>query len=225
MSEAPNPTELATTQLLPYLAVGGNEEAWRAFVVRYRPRILRWCGGLQADDAEEIASRVLHKLVVGLARGVYRRHDPGTFRGWLRRVVGNEVVDLARRERSAQAAGDVLRYWPDPASLDELAGELDSEFRADCERAEQVCTRVRGRVQPQTWEAFTRTYLKGEEVCEVARELGLTLSGVYKARDRVRRLLEEEGKAEPASSVGNSTPHEHAPVRRPDQPAPGRHTA
>jgi hypothetical protein len=31
MSEAPGPTELATTQLLPYLAVGGNEEAWRAF--------------------------------------------------------------------------------------------------------------------------------------------------------------------------------------------------
>ena len=27
MSEAPNPTELATTQLLPYLAKGGNEEA------------------------------------------------------------------------------------------------------------------------------------------------------------------------------------------------------
>jgi hypothetical protein len=27
--------------LLPYLAAGGNEEAWRVFVVRYRPRILR----------------------------------------------------------------------------------------------------------------------------------------------------------------------------------------
>ncbi len=103
MSEAPGPTELATTQLLPYLAVGGNEEAWRAFVVRYRPRILRWCRRLQADDAEEVASRVLHKLVVGLARGVYRRHDPGTFRGWLRRVVGNEVVDFARRQRSGPA--------------------------------------------------------------------------------------------------------------------------
>ena len=129
MSEAPGPTELATTQLLPYLAAGGNEEAWRAFVVRYRPRILRWCRRLQADDAEEVASRVLHKLVVGLARGVYRRHDPGTFRGWLRRVVGNEVVDFARRQRAGQPAGDVLHCWPDPVSIDELAGELDEEFR------------------------------------------------------------------------------------------------
>ena len=67
MSEAPGPTELATTQLLPFLAAGGNEEAWRMFVVRYRPRILRWCRKLQADDAEEVASRVLHKLAEGQA--------------------------------------------------------------------------------------------------------------------------------------------------------------
>jgi len=225
MTEGLDPRELATTQLLPYLAGGGNEEAWRAFVGRYRPRILRWCRGLQADDAEEVASRVLQKLVVGLARGVYRRQDAGSFRGWLRRVVGNEVVDFARQQRSGQPAGDVLQFWPDPASVVVLAGELDEEFRADCARAEQVCVRVRGRVQPHTWEAFIRTYLQGQEVREVARELGLTLSGVYRARDRVRRLLEEEGQAESAPSLETVPPHEHAPVRRADQPAPGRHTA
>jgi RNA polymerase sigma-70 factor (ECF subfamily) len=193
MSESPDLAELATTQLLPYLAAVGNEEAWRAFVARYRPRILRWCRRLQADDAEEVASRVLHKLVVGLARGVYRRRAPGTFGHWLRRVVRNEAVDFARQQRTGQPAGDILQCWADPASVDELADELDEEFRADCERAEQVCARARGRVQPQTWEVFARTYLQGEEVREVARNLGLTLSGVYKARDRVRRLLEEEG--------------------------------
>ena len=31
VSEAPDSTELATTQLLPYLAAGGNEEQWRSF--------------------------------------------------------------------------------------------------------------------------------------------------------------------------------------------------
>jgi RNA polymerase sigma factor (sigma-70 family) len=206
MSEAPGPTDLATTQLLPYLAVGGNEEAWRVFVARYRPRILRWCGRLQADDAEEVTSRVLHKLVVGLARGVYRRHDAATFRGWLRRVVANEIVDFARGQRLGQPAGEVLHSWPDPTSVDELAGELDQEFRADCQRAEGICTRVRGRVQPHTWDAFVRTYLHGQDVREVARDLGLTLSGVYKARDRVRRLLEEEGQVEsiPSGESGAS---------------------
>src|SRR5262249_10589913 len=153
----------------------------------------------------EIASRVLHKLVVGLARGVYRRRGPGTFRGWLRRVVGNEVVDFVRQQRSSQTAGDVLKRWPDPATIDELAGELDDHFRTDCERAEQIWVRVRAQVQSQTWEAFARTYLQGQEVREVARDLGLTLSGVYKARDRVRRLLEEEGQAEalPSSRSGS----------------------
>jgi hypothetical protein len=52
MSEAPDPTGLATTQLLPYLAVGGNEEAWRGFVVRYRPRILRRCRRLLEEEGQ-----------------------------------------------------------------------------------------------------------------------------------------------------------------------------
>jgi RNA polymerase sigma factor (sigma-70 family) len=198
VSDSSNLTEMATTQLLPHLAVPRNEDAWRAFVARYRPRILQWCRRLQADDAEEVASRVLHKLVIGLARGAYQRRGPGTFRAWLRAVVGNEVVDLTRQRHPAPGggqAGDALGCQPDPTSLDELAGELDEQFRADCERAEQVCARVRGRVHPHTWEAFARSYLQGEEVREVAQQLGLTLSGVYKARDRVRRLLEQEGQA------------------------------
>ncbi len=200
MIDRPDPVNLATTQLLPYLAVPRNEEAWRAFVARYRPRILGWCRRLQADDAEEVTSSVLHKLVVGLARGAYRRHGPGTFRAWLRRVVGNEMVDFARRQRPGYTASNALRFCPDPVSLDELADELDDQFRADCERAERICARVRARVLPHTWEVFARTYLNGEDVCVVAQQLGMTLSGVYKARDRVRRLLEQEGQAD--SPVG-----------------------
>ena len=196
MSDAPDPADLATTQLLPYLAASTNEEAWRAFVARYRPRILGWCRRLQADDAEEVTSRVLHKLVVGLARGAYRRRGPGTFRAWLRTVVGHEVVDLVRRRGPEPAGGDRLDARPDPASLDDLAGELDEQFQADYRRAERAVARARARLQPVTWEAFTRTYLEGQDVREVARQLGLTLSGVYKARDRARRLLEEEGRAD-----------------------------
>jgi hypothetical protein len=67
MSEAPNPTELATTQLLPYLAKGGNEEGWRAFVVRYRPRILRWCRRLQTWLGHAPKRRGLGRLVPLLA--------------------------------------------------------------------------------------------------------------------------------------------------------------
>jgi len=223
LADRPDPADLATTQLLPYLAVSRNEDAWRAFVARYRPRILGWCRRLQADDAEEVTSRVLHKLVVGLARGAYRRRGPGSFRAWLRAVVGHEVVDFTRQRRPA--AGGALGEPTDPDGLDELAGELDEQFRADCARAESVCARVRGRVLPHTWDAFARTYLHGQEAREVAQDLGLTLSGVYKARDRVRQLLEAEGKADatsPAHPVANDDP---APLRRPGPPAAERRPA
>jgi hypothetical protein len=52
VSQALGPTELATTQLLTYLAAGGNEEAWRVFVARYRPRILRRCRRLLLNSNE-----------------------------------------------------------------------------------------------------------------------------------------------------------------------------
>ncbi len=200
MLDCPDPVNLATTQLLPFLAVTGNEEAWCAFVQRYRPRILRWCGRLQANDAEEVVSRVLHKLVIGLARGVYRRHGPGSFRAWLRAVVAHEIVDLARQHGPIRSDPAKLDEWPDPRldvlGLDELADEIGAQLRSECERAEEICARVRQRVLPHTWEAFSRSYLAGQDVREVATQLGLTLSGVYKARERVRRLLEEEGKAD-----------------------------
>jgi RNA polymerase sigma factor (sigma-70 family) len=198
--DCPDPVNLATTQLLPFLAVTGNEEAWCAFVQRYRPRMLRWCGRLQADDAEEVVSRVLHKLVIGLARGAYQRQRPGSFRGWLRAVVAHEIVDLGRQRRPVCSDSGKLDEWPDPRldvlGLDELADEMDAQLRSEYERAEEICARVRQRVLPRTWEAFSRSYLNGQDVREVATHLGLTLSGVYKARERVRLLLEDEGKAD-----------------------------
>jgi RNA polymerase sigma factor (sigma-70 family) len=209
LTDRPDLADLATTQLLPHLTLPRNEDAWRAFVARYRPRILGWCRRLQADDAEEVASRVLHKLVVGLAQGAYRRRGPGSFRAWLRTVVGHELVDLARQRLAAPGGGpavDAIGGQLDPVGLDELAGELDEQFRADLARAEEVCDRVRGRVLPHTWEAFAQTYLHGREAREVAEQLGLTLSGVYKARDRVRRLLEEEGQAPTSPANRESAP-------------------
>lgn len=194
MIDQANPYELATTQLLPYLSVPLNEEAWKVFVSRYRPRILHWCRKIQPDDAEEVVSRVLHKLVTGLSRGVYKQRAPGLFRAWLRTVVLNEVVDLVRRQKPNETTLD-LDGCTDPISLDTLTEELDEQFQADYSRAEMVCSRVRSRVLPQTWEAFTRTYLHGQDAREVAKQLGLSLSGIYKARGRVRELLEEEGNA------------------------------
>ena len=205
MSEAPGPAELATTQLLPYLAVGGNEEAWR---------VLSYATGRDSRLVPPAASG--RRRGGGLARAAQAGRGPGP-----RGVPAERSGQLPRlaapggrqRGRGPGPAATLepggrrrLSCWPDPASVDELAGELDEQFQADCQRAELVCARVRDRVQMHTWEAFARTYLEGQEVREVARDLGLTLSGVYKARDRVRRLLEEEGQAESLPSVGNGAP-------------------
>jgi DNA-directed RNA polymerase specialized sigma24 family protein len=42
-----------------------------------------------------------------------------------------------------------------------------------------------------SWRAFEQTVLHGREPQEVADELGLTVSAVYKARDRIGKSLRE----------------------------------
>src|SRR5438552_1018276 len=81
-----------------------REAAWRTFLTRYQPLIYRWScrTGLSHHDAEEVTARVLSKLVTALRDFVY---DPaGRFRGWLKRVVENEVRSFYRQR--ARRPGD-----------------------------------------------------------------------------------------------------------------------
>ena len=51
---------------------------------------------------------------------------------------------------------------------------------------------VQGRVKPTTWEAFRLTSIENLPGAEVAVRLGVQVSGVFVAKHRVMKLLEEE---------------------------------
>src|SRR5436190_6132500 len=84
-----------------------DHEAWVEFVDLYEPvtyRLLRR-NGLQDADAREI----MQELFLVVSRSI-DRWDPskerGSFRGWLRRVARNLVINwLKRRERHVAAVG------------------------------------------------------------------------------------------------------------------------
>src|SRR5438128_999351 len=94
--------------LLDQMRDARNDAAWRRFLDAYGPRIHAWGRrwGLSADDADEVAGRVLLKLVRRIGHFEY---DPqGRFRAWLRAVVSNQVRDfLAERRRQPVPAGAV----------------------------------------------------------------------------------------------------------------------
>ncbi len=100
-------TPTTRASLLLRLCDSQDHEAWVEFVTLYEPvvyRLLRQ-NGLQDADARD----VMQELFLTVSRNVDRwdpAKDRGSFRGWLRRVVRNLVINwLKHRERRVVAAG------------------------------------------------------------------------------------------------------------------------
>lgn len=192
---------LTQTALLRQLADGRNNEAWRTFQQGYQAMMYRWARGqgLRHDQAEEVISRVLEKLVRKIGSYV-RCSEPGHFRGWLKSVVCQEVRDLRRTwQRKPDQRGNAftdtpacLEQVPDVNDLDELSEELEAQLRLYRDRLEQLRERVRMRVGAHTWEAYRRMVEEGESVAEVALALAMSKAAVPMAKRRVIKLLGQE---------------------------------
>jgi RNA polymerase sigma factor (sigma-70 family) len=118
---------------------GRQEDAWAAFLARYRDVILGWCRqrALPQDCAEDLTQEVSLKLFKELPA-----YDParGRFRSWLKSVVNNTLTDYWRRQCRRPEQGVVVGT----AFLERLAGDKPSgviEARAKALAAE-VLARV-----------------------------------------------------------------------------------
>jgi RNA polymerase sigma-70 factor (ECF subfamily) len=172
-----------------------NQEAWARFVDRYAPRIYGWCRArrLQDADAQNVTQEVLRKLFVSLST-----FDPkkGRFRSWLRSVTLNACRDSLRgRAARERGSGDskvqgMLEGLEDEGGAEELARTMDEEIERQF--LEEAMERARLRVGANTWEAFRLVALEGHKPKDVAARLGVNLTTVYMAKDRVKKMLREE---------------------------------
>jgi RNA polymerase sigma-70 factor (ECF subfamily) len=181
--------------LLNQLAQHGtqNEAAWFEFVERYGRKVYAWCLGwrLQDADAQDVTQIVLFKLARRMKQFTY---DPSkSFRAWLKTVSHHAWQDFARcRHTRAQAHG--CHMADDPlcsiTARDDLSRRLEETF--DLEILDLAKLRVRDRVAPHTWRAFSMTALDGIPAPEVARRLGMKIARVYAARSTIQQRLRQE---------------------------------
>jgi RNA polymerase sigma-70 factor (ECF subfamily) len=170
-----------------------DHEAWVEFVSLYEPvayRLLRRAG-LQDADARE----VMQELFLAVSRNI-DRWDPsrerGSFRGWLRRVTRNLLINwLKQRGRRASASGGsdlqaMLNMLP--AASDPQTVEFDLEVRRALFR--RAAETVQHEVQPATWQAFWQTAVLGVSAADAARKLGMQIGAVRVARCRVLARLQ-----------------------------------
>jgi RNA polymerase sigma-70 factor (ECF subfamily) len=146
---------------------------------------------LQDADARE----VMQDLLMAVS-GSIDRWDPakerGSFRGWLRRVARNLVINWSKqRQRRAIATGGsdmqaMLDRLPDDS--DPKTVEFDQELRRALFR--RAAEQVRGEVQPATWQAFWETSIVSTSPADAAKRLGMTVGAVRVAKCRVLARLQ-----------------------------------
>src|SRR5262249_54072960 len=98
----------------------------------------------------------------------------------------------------ARGSGDtavqaLLERTEAPGDVDSLVLELDESLERDRRLAEQAVARVQQRVEPRTWQAYWLTAIKEQPASAVAANLGMTTAAVYVAKNRVGKMLREEG--------------------------------
>jgi RNA polymerase sigma-70 factor (ECF subfamily) len=170
-----------------------DQEAWALFVSRYGRRIYNWCRhwGLQDADTQDVTQNVLALLAQNMRTFHY---DPGrSFRAWLRTLVQHAVSDFAKsRRRPGRGSGDsdVAAALQSVPARDDLMTRLSDEF--DLELLEEAKARVRLRVEPQSWEAYRLTAEEGRSGVAAGERLGMKVAAVYKCRNRVEKMLQEE---------------------------------
>src|SRR4029079_7083426 len=103
-------TPSTRVSLLLRLRDSQDHAAWLDFVALYEPVIyrLRRASGRQDADARE----VMQELLLTVSRSI-DRWDPakerGSFRGWLRRVARNLVINWLRQSNRQPPAGGACR--------------------------------------------------------------------------------------------------------------------
>jgi RNA polymerase sigma-70 factor (ECF subfamily) len=193
MSRDTNPDDRTGSTLWSLLRAPDDQEAWRAFVNRYRPRLEEWCRRWRVPPAD--ADVVVQDVLVLLAGKIRTfAYDPrkGSFRGWLRTLTHHAWADYRDGQYRGRGAGgsDALRQLQAVAARDDLEQRLAEAF--DLELWEEAQARVRLRVAPTTWEAFRLLALEGVSGAEAAAQLGVKVAAVFVSRSRVQKLLEQE---------------------------------
>jgi RNA polymerase sigma-70 factor (ECF subfamily) len=170
-----------------------NQAAWAEFVDHYGVKIFAWCRkwNLQESDAQDVTQNVLLKLARKMAEFTY---DPSrSFRAWLKTLTHHAWSDfLESRARPGRGSGDshTEDILHSVAARDDLVRQLEEEF--DRELLEEAMQRVRLRVAPQTWQAFTLTALEGLSGAAAAERIPMQVAQVFVAKRRVQNMLREE---------------------------------
>jgi RNA polymerase sigma factor (sigma-70 family) len=193
MSDMP----VTRSSLLVRLRDPQDTAAWNEFVQLYAPVVYQFARnrGLQDADAADLTQIVFQEILKEMPRLDY---DPqkGLFRGWLFRVVHNQLCKMIERDkRSPRGTGlssnqQLLDEQPDRADSDAEAELWEQEYQRQVFLL--AVERLKCQLTDSSWQAFWLMAVEGKSAHETAEALGLTVGAVYTAKSRVLERIKKE---------------------------------
>jgi RNA polymerase sigma-70 factor (ECF subfamily) len=166
---------------------------WQRLDAVYMPMIKSWLArqGVRGPDADDLVQDVI--VVVLRKLRDFRRERTGSFRSWLRHITVNCIREHRRRcRREVRGTGsdemlEMLQQLENPSS--ELTRTWNEEHRRFV--LQFALAQAKASFSGQTWEAFERTAVNGEDPGSVARVLCMTVNAVYIAKSRVMARMRD----------------------------------
>ena len=184
----------------------GDEAAFRAFVERYHPSLLRLAVTMVPNRA--IAEEVVQETWLGVVRGIARFEGRSSLRTWLFHILVNRARSTGARENrrpSGRAewvpAVDPSRFGEDGAWVDPPVPWPDHVD--DRLAAEMLAAHVRAgltELPDLQRQVVTLRDVEGLDAADVCQLLGISDANqrvlLHRARSRIRGMLENQlGKA------------------------------
>jgi RNA polymerase sigma factor (sigma-70 family) len=192
----------------------GNQESWREFFDTYWKLI--YTTAVKAGLSDQEAEDVVQETVISVAKKMEAFHydrSVCTFKGWLLHVTRLRILDQYRKrlpvyqqaqpKRGDTSTGtDPIHKIPDPAS-----GQLESIWNEEWQKniVDLAMERVKRRVNPEHYQVFHLSVVKGLGVVEVSRMLGTNPGNVYVIKHRLGAMVRKEMQTLEAKQNPNET--------------------
>ena len=211
--------------LLNRLKLWNYQTAWNNFILQYNPLFEKWARGKlrNAADVQDLNQQVSLEVAQRLSSFDY--DSKRSFRGWLRTLYFSRLLDFLKAERrrqwrdqyiaqlrrqsfvvdendstnrlttSVQAASNTGNTGVSSA----VAGETGAiNVRDQHAFAQQIQTRVRGRVSEKTWAIFWEIAVQGNSIADTAQRYSMRYASTFAAYSRVHKMLQQEASMEVA---------------------------
>lgn len=191
---------LATSRSLLSRVKGKDASAWERLVELYSPLVYYWCQkmDLPGQDIPDVFQEVFHSVSRKIG-DFQKKENGGSFRGWLRVVTRNKVLDFYRKKSTEpQATGGTdaqHRFEQIPLDLQALEDEAENDDRLKSIYEQiflTVVERIRNSFNDRTWKAFWGVVVEGKSAQEVGAELEMKPGTVRVSKSRVLHRLKQE---------------------------------